>query len=1024
MKNKLLIVGIDKYINHQNLNTCVRDVIDFKNILLEKFDFEESDVYELLNEKATNKNIQDALRGYSRTLNKEDNLIIFFSGHGSYSSTEERGFWIPYDGTKDYTTWVPNETIITFFKNMKCRHLFLISDSCFSNSLLNQGLSKSNKDYSNRQSRWALTSAFDESYEPKDSTSNSLFAETIIEYLENIDEEFRISKLIEYVKDSFSTNIMQTPQGSPLIVEGHKGGEMVLTINQEIDLRGLKGYEKFKSVLELYKRNANFEEIETYEDKSKKVGFQLYKELDPVVNRLTYYLYLYSGINQTQTLKYLNQHQSEIFSNKNLIIFTSKEKKQQDLNKRLSNIKRKFKPINIFYLDEFIRDSCTPKFPDNDDDSKFLHISNFILPTYASNGISENILDSWISKDSDPILVIKGTGGIGKTTFAHFIADNVILNSPKTSVIFIDSVQIKDNLLKQNNNLKDIDIYNFYEALYNQDSKDDTKLTKELFQLNIDAGNILIIIDGLDEVISKIPNFNVEVFLKSIEDSSNELGSGKVIITCRTHFWNNSSTSNNNFKIIELKPFDEKQTKEFFIKSFDSSRKQKKALKLANDFSFSDPNDDIIVYHPYVLDIIRSIISSEQEDIELDLTEFSSTILNTDVKNDYIIYRVCDRERKRIGQISVDEQVNFFIYLANERRGNINTFNLKTEIENALGKHIDKVNIEAFKSHPFLQNIGSSTVFKYDFFSELFKSMYISRYFNYESETSTITNHFTNIISENCWYGSSLNTEIVKRIKSWTEYDILQVSDIIRQVGLDDLIQEEKKRAVIANIFNISLSINHHIHINNINANTKLLKSIFNNSNNIIENLSIINLNSEKEIRFDFSDLEIYKAFIDSYNSFYECHFNEKTIFNKCNLLNIVSNNSKNTLSKKIFMDCIFDKNIERVIEDTESKQKQKVDKVKQFLNSFFHLFYSNGKLGRQWELEVIKPRFQGIDKYNYGYKKTIRLMKRFDVINAKSETKGVKFSISEMYKEDIVRYVKDGTISKIITTLIKEFSR
>jgi hypothetical protein len=57
MSNKLFIIGIDKYVHHKPLNSSVRDVIDFKNILLEKYHFNEEDVYELLNEKATNINV-------------------------------------------------------------------------------------------------------------------------------------------------------------------------------------------------------------------------------------------------------------------------------------------------------------------------------------------------------------------------------------------------------------------------------------------------------------------------------------------------------------------------------------------------------------------------------------------------------------------------------------------------------------------------------------------------------------------------------------------------------------------------------------------------------------------------------------------------------------------------------------------------------------------------------------------------------------------------------------------------------
>lgn len=1024
MSNKLLLIGIDKYHHHKKLATCVKDVTDFRDILLEKFDFIESEMYELLNENATNRSIQDTLSGLCQTLSIEDNLIMFFSGHGAFSAEEERGFWIPVDATNDYTTWLPNETIIAFIQKMRCRHIFLISDSCFSNSLLLQENPKSLKEYNKRASRWALTSAYDESYSPKDPDSNSLFAESIIEFLEESDSDFRISTLIEYVKTNFTGNVLQTPQGYPIKVNGHKGGELILTIQNDIDSRALKGYGDFRNVLKLYKRTANFEEVSTYEDKTHKIGFQLFNELDPIVKRLTYYLYLYSGIVQTQTLSFLKANHPTIFGNSILIIFLPKELSQIDVERRKINVKSKFKPTNIFYIDEFIRTSCTPSLNESSDNRQFLQISNFILPSYY-NSTYDNIeshIEKWQYSLSEPILVIKGSGGIGKTTFAQYVVDSIISKSPYTSVLFIDSVRIKDNLIRRNKYVEHLSIYNFYEALFNHDDSTEEKLTEEIFRLNLDAGNILLVIDGLDEVISKIPSFDVNAFLHSIMETSNELGGGKVLITCRSHFWNQANIEKSLFEVIELKPFDKIQTTEFFAKCFESDRKQKKALKLANEFKFSDPENEN-VYHPYVLDIIRSIIELESDSLELDLTEFSSSILNNTVKNDYIIYRVCDRERKRIGQISIDEQISFFIYLANERRGNIQISNLKKEFENALSKQVDDINIEAFKSHPFLQKIGNTITFRYDFFAEIFKGIYLANIFNLKNESSYLSKSFQDIVNESCWFGSNLNTEIVKRIDEWTEDNLLLVSEIVEYISGNQEIGIDIKREINANVFSIAILTHHKFNSNDIQSNTFLLKAIFENPKNQIKNLSVISLNTDKTLRFDFSGLQIDQAYIDGYNSFYECSFNEHTRFQNSHILNIDSKTKNKQLPNSIFINCIYDKNIADSISEYNEMQKSSIDRAKLFLNSFLHLFYSNGRLGRQWEEKVIKPRFKGVDKYNYGYKKVIRILKRHEVLISANEKEGVKLFVTDKYKGDVVRFVKDGTISKIISELIKIFS-
>lgn len=370
MKNFLFLIGINTYKNLQMLSNSVKDVTDFKNILFEKFDFIESDTYELINEDATNIKIQDALGGYVSSLKEDDNLIIYFSGHGGLTQKDDRGFWIPIDATDLYTTWIPNETILESIRKMKCKHLFLISDSCFSNTLLITGLNKSNTEYEERQSRWALTSAFNSSYDTGGINENSLFGETILKYLNEATTDFRVTSLIEYVKEQYLANVVQTPQGAPLKVEGHKGGEFVFRIKQES--KKFKGYKDFVNVLQLYKRNGHFIEVEIFEDRSKKIGFQLYKEFDSVVKKMTHYIYLYDGTIQSHTLEYLQKKYPELFQYKPLIVFLPKETNQLDFERRKSNINKKFNPINTFYIDEFIRDSCTPKMFFDNDKSNFL----------------------------------------------------------------------------------------------------------------------------------------------------------------------------------------------------------------------------------------------------------------------------------------------------------------------------------------------------------------------------------------------------------------------------------------------------------------------------------------------------------------------------------------------------------------------------------------------------------------------------------------------------------------------------
>ena len=73
-------------------------------------------------------------------------------------------------------------------------------------------------------------------------------------------------------------------------------------------------------------------------------------------------------------------------------------------------------------------------------------------------------------------------------------------------------------------------------------------------------------------------------------------------------------------------------------------------------------------------------------------------------------------------------------------------------------------------------------------------------------------------------------------------------------------------------------------------------------------------------------------------------------------------------LNKNQFIDCSFDSIFDTSFELKNANIESYNDSLKLFLNQFFKLFFSNGRLGRQWEHKVISPRFNGINKLKIDY--------------------------------------------------------
>jgi hypothetical protein len=83
MKRHALLVGINDYKTINDLQGCVNDVTNVRNILKTFFGFSNNDIRVLIDERATKKNILYRLEKMIKKAKKGDLLIFHFSGHGS-----------------------------------------------------------------------------------------------------------------------------------------------------------------------------------------------------------------------------------------------------------------------------------------------------------------------------------------------------------------------------------------------------------------------------------------------------------------------------------------------------------------------------------------------------------------------------------------------------------------------------------------------------------------------------------------------------------------------------------------------------------------------------------------------------------------------------------------------------------------------------------------------------------------------------------------------------------------------------
>jgi len=170
-KQWAVFIAIDEYREWSPLQYPVKDAQEIKNILLEHYYIDE--IRELYNREATASAIRRLFIELQDKTGPNDSVFVFHAGHGINEDRTRTPAWIPYDGGEDIYTqanWLSHLQIRSMLDSLRARHVFLISDSCFSGDLLDaaRGTPETIFNYPaayDRVSRQAMTSGASEAVE-------------------------------------------------------------------------------------------------------------------------------------------------------------------------------------------------------------------------------------------------------------------------------------------------------------------------------------------------------------------------------------------------------------------------------------------------------------------------------------------------------------------------------------------------------------------------------------------------------------------------------------------------------------------------------------------------------------------------------------------------------------------------------------------------------------------------------------------------------------------------------------------
>ncbi|XMO87172.1 SMEK domain-containing protein [Algibacter sp. AS12] len=785
-------------------------------------------------------------------------------------------------------------------------------------------------------------------------------------------------------------------------------------VNKVIEIQD---YSDFETIIKLYDTKASFGPVISVRDSKTKIGYKLLSSTNNLMGINTNYLFISKGsLLKPTALQFYRENPSLKPKKDSIILFLPKERGQVRLEERITNAQKAFKAKKTFYLDEFISKHVANDITVQDPNTKFSSTNNFIEPELkAIEGELSDFdqIENWILSEFDPILIITGGGGIGKTTLAREIADRYYQINTNAKIVFIEASnpQVINNLIRLSESKK-IDLYDFYSAM-----DTNSNISRDLFRVTIDNGNLLLIIDGLDEVFSRIPDFDVEFFIKSVSnDFVKQIGVGKVLLTCRTYFWKEQISKENSINHFEIEPFNLDHANQFYTRKFNDSKKIKKAITLLAELDIE--KSDGQKFLPFVVDIVGEIIDSEN-DILVEHEEINLNYLDTREQNDFIVYRLLKREKIKIG-IDIVDQIEFMIHLAVFYQGSIKKNEINRLKTTGLKFNIDDKKIESLKSHPLI-NVGDNQIgFKYDFFELFFKTIYLSEFISIESH-EILSKQVIDILLQEGKFGSSLFYEVAKRVHlNWSENEILKISDLIESVNDFDFIDYKEpqivKHQVKSSLFALALMINQ-IHYNNqTSTNTILLKLMF-GSNNIIKGLSLVNFGIlDGNIKFDFSDIRLENSYFDSYDSFWECKFNDETTFVDSTFFNMSDYSRSNSRGIKMsnFVNPRHDTSFENYFHEQMQGAISLRSNIANSLVKYFKIFYTYGAIHNKDNKSTIHAQYHSKYKKNLPIDVIEKVLVQFNLLKIafdKTRREDVA-SLSYDFREDIFKFIHEGVES------------
>lgn len=590
------------------------------------------------------------------------------------------------------------------------------------------------------------------------------------------------------------------------------------------------------------------------------------------------------------------------------------------------------------FIEDYIWDRCLPetaKEITNLPEAPYFIDQN--LHSQSPSILSLDFVESLIKnklREKKPIYVIFGDGGAGKTTFCEQTLQLVSKHQSrgvKKKAILISSFDIPEELPAGT-------IVDSLPALYSL--VEDLEIDSNSLGLNISSGNILIIIDGLDEIQSKLKErFSLEKFIESVKELNDTYRNCSVILTSREI--NKSAFEIDDVNIFYIKGFDQTLIDKYLFKRFpgDSAKQTLTAKEIIAGLG----NDAQVT--PLILRLACELASEPSRAIPL---HQKSIYLKLSEPLDKVVYRLMEREigKQSLGITTCDQYFTILSDIIFQHAGQVTPAELYDLISLAAagtGVGVSEETAKNYYTSTLLSRNNDRLGIKYDTVEFLIRARYLTYIINNRNKESD--QNIKREFAQSCYRGGPLVKEICKYKSPDSQYE----QALLRELS-------EAGRAP-SNLIDRKLS-------------SALLYIYFEGSNlsraeNSERILQLFGRQNGQELRslaffgefypFDFSHFTVREGFFDNYTALSKSAIPEnELIFKACQFHNIDNKYfGKGLISSGNFdSDCVLCQGLLDAIEISAENKEKRTDYVVSDLKKVFRVGFISGSF--VWKSESV----------------------------------------------------------------------